>query len=74
VTRDVGGESVGAIWATPAELAEQPMFPPTRLNLLDLASCPGIEDAMATGAGRELTRSVMPRPVIDAEGTWLVVD
>lgn len=74
VTRDVGGESVGAIWAAPAELAEQPMFPPTRLNLLDLAQYPGIEEALAAGAQRELTQSVMPRPVVDDEGTWLVID
>jgi 8-oxo-dGTP pyrophosphatase MutT (NUDIX family) len=72
-TRDVGGESDHAVWAAPAVMAELPMLPPTRHNLLELAAYADLDGAIAASEQRDLTRPLMPRAVADAEGTWLVL-
>jgi 8-oxo-dGTP pyrophosphatase MutT (NUDIX family) len=72
-TRDVGGESVHAVWAPPAELAGLQMLPPTAYTLRQLATYNSIDALLAASADRDLTRPVRPYIEFDEEGPWLVL-
>lgn len=73
-TRDLGGESDHSAWLSPAEAAKLPMLPPTRYTLERLAQVGRVEDAVAMGAQRDLSRPVLPRVESDTDGDWLVLD
>ena len=72
-TRDVGGESVHAVWAPPAELSGLQMLPPTAHTLRQLAGYDTIDALLAASAGRDVTRPVRPYIEFDDEGPWLVL-
>jgi 8-oxo-dGTP pyrophosphatase MutT (NUDIX family) len=72
-TRDVGGESVHAVWAPPAQLAGLEMLPPTAYTLRQLASYETVDALLAASGGRDLTKPVRPYIEFDNEGPWLVL-
>jgi 8-oxo-dGTP pyrophosphatase MutT (NUDIX family) len=72
-TRDVGGESVHAVWAPPAELSGLEMLPPTAHTLRQLAAYPSIDALLAASSGRDVSRPVRPYIEFDDEGPWLVL-
>ena len=73
-TRDVGGESVHAVWAPPAQLSGLEMLPPTAYTLRQLAGFDSHRRRCWPRAGsRDLTRPVRPYVEFDEEGPWLVL-
>jgi 8-oxo-dGTP pyrophosphatase MutT (NUDIX family) len=72
-TRDVGGESVHAVWAPPAELSGLQMLPPTAHTLRQLATFESIDALLTASDERDLTRPVKPHIEFDEEGPWLVL-
>lgn len=74
-TRDVGGEASQVRWATAGELAaeENPMLPPTRVTLRQLAVYADIDGVLDAASGRDLTPIMPTIDICHPAGPSLVV-
>lgn len=73
-TRDVGGEADHSVWAAPADLLGYPMLPPTASTLNGLSAFDTVDDALAAGADRDLSRPWTPRVEFDGTQFWLLTE
>lgn len=77
-TREVGGEADRVQWLAPGEAVEafragaMPMLPPTVATLLAVAAAPTTAAALELAARRSVV-PILPRPVLDAHGAYLVL-